>query len=1067
MRISVLGPLRVQPEVPIGGRQLRLLLTLLALEAGRVVPAAVLAERLWPDSEAGRGNALQTLVSRLRAALRESGTDRLIESHPTGYRLAVPPEAVDALEFGELAAEGRRSLAAGDAGQASRQLTRALDLWRGQPLADAAGCEYTDAVAFRLAGLRDEAVLNRIEADLVLGAGPSASAAELRTIVAADPLAERPRALLMRALYADGRQAEALACYAQTRELLAEQLGADPSPALEEVYLGILRGESQSEQSVPRPAIPAPLTSFVGRDEELTQLRKLLAAGRLVTLTGPGGVGKTRLAAEIAGRLDGPAWFVPLAPVSDPGEVPYTVLDVLGLRGPVIRVGAEPVTDPVVRLSRTLAERDDVLILDNCEHVIEAAAGLAARLLSACPGLRIMATSREPLRTDGESLVTVPPLPFPVGTDGGAEGAKSYASVRLLCDRAASVRPGFTLDAGNCAAITRVCRALDGMPLAIELAAVWLRVLSPAQLAERLDDRFALLTGGSRTALPRHQTLRAVVDWSWELLSEPERTLARRLSLFPAGATLEAAEQVCAGDGLTGADVLSTLSGVVDKSILAAVPPAADGGPDSTRYVMLETVRAYCLERLSSAGETRRYRDAFSAYYLALAERADPELRGRDQARWMRRLLAEQDNLYAALRWSVSQRDVDSAHRLVRGLGWYWMLRGQPGESRALARDVLALGPPDGSLRTVEARLICGLTMAGSSWDIESIRDDMNEVVAGFLAIVDENPAAAFHPLASFAPPILALSTHEPERAVAVFERYRQTSDPWLRAAVPFFRGMFGGFLGRIDEAELACQGALDAFRALGDAWGTAAVLIQLADFARFRGDFAAGIAALEEAEEIGGLLGAWGDLAQLGGVMAVNRMRIGDLAGARADLDRAIRLSQGQQGHMTQASIWFTLTEAELLWCQGDLAAASRQCEQVIAMIAARDSQWYAGMGAIALARQAIIALRLGDRDRCRELLANALLTSLEWVEHPPVAAVIDAIAAFVVRDDPRSAAILLGAACTVRGVFDESSLDAPGVREAARAALGEAGYDDALRVGGALSHADGIALARGFVAG
>ena len=357
--------------------------------------------------------------------------------------------------------------------------------------------------------------------------------------------------------------------------------------------------------------------------------------------------------------------------------------------------------------------------------------------------------------------------------------------------------------------------------------------------------------------------------------------------------------------------------------------------------------------------------------------------------------------------------------------------------------------------------------MAGSSWDIESIRDDMKEVVAAFLALVDENPAAAFHPLASFAPPILALSTHEPERAVAVFERYRQTADPWLRAAVPFFRGMFGGFLGRIDEAEQACKGALGAFRALGDAWGTAAVLIQLADFARFRGDFAAAIAALEEAEEIGGLLGAWGDLAQLGGVMAVNRMRIGDLAGARADLDRAIRLSQGQQGHMGQASIWFTLTEAELLWCQGDLDAASRQCEQVIGMIAALGSQWYAGMAAIALARQAIIALKLGDRNRCRELLANALRTSLEWVEHPPVAAVIDAIAAFIVCDDPRSAAILLGAACTVRGVFDESSLDAPGVREAARAALGEAGYDDALRVGSALSHADGIALARGFLAG
>jgi predicted ATPase len=1053
--------------VPIGGRQLRLLLTLLALDAGRVVPAPVLAGRLWPGAEAERGNALQTLVSRLRAALRETGTDGLIESHPTGYRLAVPPEAVDALVFAELAAEGRRALAGGDAARASRELARALDLWRGQPLADAAGCEYADAVALRLSGVHEEAVLNRLEAELTLGAAASLTG-ELKAIVEAGPLAERPRALLMRALYADGRQAEALASYAQARELLAEQLGADPSPALEEVYLRILRGESQSEQPVVRASVPATLTSFVGRDEELTQLRKLLGSGRLITLTGPGGVGKTRLAAEIAGRLDGPAWFVPLAPVSDPDEVPYTVLDVLGIRGPVIRVGAEPIADPLDRLSRTLAERDDVLILDNCEHVVEAAADLAARLLSSCPRLRIVATSREPLRTDGENLLPVPPLPFPRRGEDGNGSAESYPSVRLLCDRAGAVRPGFTLDDRNAAAIARVCRALDGMPLAIELAAVWLRVLSAEQLAERLDDRFALLTGGSRTALPRHQTLRAVVDWSWELLSEPERILARRLSLFPAGATLEAAEQVCAGDGLAAAEVLTVLSGVVDKSILAAVHASRQAtGQAGTRYVMLETVRAYCLERLSAAEETRRYRDSFSAYYLALAERADPELRGRDQVRWTRRILAEQDNLYAALRWAVSQRDADTAYRMVRALGWYWMLRGQPGDSRSLATDVLALDPPDGSLRIVEARLICGLTKAGSAWDLDAVRDVLSGAAGAFTAMVEEDPTAALHPLAAFGPPILALVSHEPDRAVAMFERYQQTSDPWLRAAVPFFRGMFGGILGRVDEAEEACRGALGVFRELGDSWGTAAVLIQLADFAKLRGDFAAGIAALEEAEALGGLLEAWDDLTQIGGLMAILRMRSGDLAGARVHLDRSISLSAAKERRMGDAAVWFGLTEAELLWCQGDLDAASRQCDEVIALLATKRTEWYAGTWAIVRARQAMIAQRLGDRDRCRELLAEALGRSLDWVEHPPLAAVIDAVAAFAAPDDPRSAAAMLGVAHTVRGAFDESSLDAPAVREAAREALGLAGFDEAYRHGSGLSSEDGIALARGFVTG
>jgi predicted ATPase len=739
---------------------------------------------------------------------------------------------------------------------------------------------------------------------------------------------------------------------------------------------------------------------------------------------------------------------------------------------------AEPPVDPLARLSRTLAERDDVLILDNCEHVIEAAAAMAALLLGSCPRLRIVATSREPLRTDGECLLPVPPLPFPrlsgaespaaqspaaqspaAGSPAaGSPAAESYASVRLLCDRAAAVRPGFTLDAGNAAAIARVCRALDGMPLAIELAAVWLRVLSVAQLAERLDDRFALLTGGSRTALPRHQTLRAVVDWSWELLSGPERALARRLSLFPAGATLEAAEQVCAGEGLAAADVLPVLSGVVDKSILSAV----DAGAGAPRYSMLETVRAYCLERLSAAGEVRRYRDAFSAYYLALAERADPELRGRDQARWMSRLLAEQDNLHAALRWSVSQRDADTAFRLVRALGWFWMLRGQPGEARAMAQDVLALTPPDRSPRIVEAWLICGLTVAGSSWDIESILPDLRGAADALGDLTVAEPTRACHPLAAFGPAVLAFHQREPDRALALFDRYAQTTDPWLRAGVPFFRGMLSGVVGgQMAEAEASCQDALENFRALGDAWGTAAVLIQLADFARLRGDFAAGIAALEEAMSLGGLIGAWGDLAAVGAVLALQRMRVGDLTGARADLDRAIRQSAGQEGAKSEASIWFGTAEVELLWCEGDLDAAMDRSEEVVAMIAAKESPWYAGSTSGLLTRQAMIKLRRGDEGGCRALLAEALRMAADWVERPAVAAVIDAVAALVVRDDPRSAATLLGAASAARGCFDEGSLDAPGARSAARDALGPAGYDEAFRRATGLGLEEGVALA------
>ncbi|MGH3162262.1 MAG: BTAD domain-containing putative transcriptional regulator, partial [Streptosporangiaceae bacterium] len=705
--IGLLGPLQVRDEtgrpVHVGGRQLRVLLTLLALNAGRVVPAGSLAGELWPDDPPGNpGNALQTLVSRLRAELRQAGAGEVIESHPAGYRLAVPPGAVDVMTFEELAAQGRRALADGDAAQAARVLRDALLAWRGQPLADAAGSDLAEATAARLTELRSSVLADRIEADLALGEGASL-VGELRVLLSADPLAERPRAQLMRALYAAGRQAEAIAAYHEGRELLADQLGVDPSAQLEQVYLGILRGGEQKADTeraeVAAQARPSasraqsPLTSFVGRDEDLPRVLKNLRAARLVTLTGPGGVGKTTLAIEASGRL-------------------------------------------------------------------------------------------------GEA---------------------------------------------NAAAVARICRALDGMPLAIELAAVWLRTLTPPQLAERLDDRFDLLTGGSRTALPQHRTLRAVVDWSWDLLSASEQVLARRLAVFPGGATLAAAEYVCAGELLPSAAVLPALSGLVDKSILG-VAEGQDGL--SPRYRMLETVRTYGLERLADADEEAAVRDAFAAYCLDLAETADPGLRMAGQGRWLRELTTEQDNLHAALRWAISRQRADTALRLVRALGWYWMLRGQPGEPEALARQVLAFEPREQTPRMAEARVICAITVAGDSWEIDTVRPALAAAVADLNRWSPDTAPA--HPIAAMGEPMLTLYDGDPERAFAVFDRYMTSEDPWVRAAVPLLRGTFGSMLGRLDWAESDCQEALTAFRALGEAWGTAAVLMQLAEFARLRGDNAA-----------------------------------------------------------------------------------------------------------------------------------------------------------------------------------------------------------------------------------
>ncbi len=475
----------------------------------------------------------------------------------------------------------------------------------------------------------------------------------------------------------------------------------------------------------------AALNSFVGRDDDASGLLKKLSEHRLVTLIGPGGVGKTRLSAEASPRLGVPAWFAELAPVTDPARVPYAVLSAVGIHERVIARQAADSGDPVDRLADALAGREALLVLDNCEHVVDVAASLAARILADCPKVTILATSREPLRITGEVLWPVAPLPVP--PEGETE-VGHFAAVRLLADRVAAVRPGFEVDAGNAAAVARLCRALDGMPLAIELAAPWLRTLTPHQLAERLDDRFALLTSGSRTALPRHQTLRAVVDWSWDLLSGSERALARRLAVFPAGATLAAAEAVAACRR-GGAPRPRRRWSASPSSPLQDGPGGADG-----RYRMLETVRAYCLERLAEAGEEPAVKDAFARYYLDLAETADPLLRTSGQVRWYHLLAAEQDNLHAALRWAIGRGDADTALRFVRALGFYWVHLGH-GEGDVLARDTLALAPPrPASLVIAEARVICALIAAGWAWDVELVREEAQRGTRGPAAPATPTP---------------------------------------------------------------------------------------------------------------------------------------------------------------------------------------------------------------------------------------------------------------------------------------------------------------------------------------
>ncbi|MFG1949196.1 BTAD domain-containing putative transcriptional regulator [Nonomuraea sp. NPDC048826] len=931
MRFVILGPTEVLGDdgtgIPVGGPRVRALLALLALEPGRVVLADRLVSGLYgQDPPEGAANALQSQVSRLRRAL---GRDR-VEFHPAGYRLAADPVDVDASRFERLAAEGRHALGAGDARKAAALLREGLELWRGAPLADA---PHAGAAAARLAELRLAAVEDRAQADLELGRHREL-VAELRRLVADHPLRERLRAQLMRALYGSGRQAEALAAYAEGRRILDEELGIEPGPELAAAHLAVLRadpslgvaasgwgaGEPRDAEPAPagKPAVPsgspgrgdgvklgvrAQLTSFVGRAEELRQVGAELAASRLVTLVGPGGAGKTRLALEVAARADGDVCLVQLAPVTGEAEVAPTVLAALGIRD---RQRPDlPRMEPVERLVAALAGRDLLLVLDNSEHVIEAVARLADTLLGSCPGLRVLATSREALGITGEVLVPVAPLRLP---PPDAPDPLSYPAVRLFADRAAAVRPSFSVTPDNAEQANRICHAMDGLPLAIELAAARLRTLSVAEVAARLDDRFRLLAHGSRTALPRHQTLRAVVAWSWDLLDEDEQRMAGRLTVFAGGATAEAAERVC---GLPE----ELLFSLAEKSLVEAV----DG-----RYRMLETIRAFCAERLEEAGETEAVREAHAAYYLDLATAADGRLRGAEQLEWLARLDAESDELTAAVRWSTESGRLGTALRLVGRCACYWWMRGHRTISAALGAELLDRvgdAAPEG-LEEEYAMCVLVAAWAGVSDDrmverLERLRPSLP---------VDYLPTRL-----EFLTLLLAMFTGPPEETSTALELRRLaatvTMSPWSAALSDCGYGFMMQIEGRLDAARAEFERSLAAFRGLGERWGTMLALSGLADLATEEGDHATALARADEALQVARELGAPSDVAESLCRRADALTRTGELDAARAAYESAADLS-GRVGSPEMLA-WAHCGLGEVALASGDPAGARAWLEQ------------------------------------------------------------------------------------------------------------------------------------------
>jgi predicted ATPase/DNA-binding SARP family transcriptional activator len=1076
VRIAVLGPLAMWATdgspLDVRGVRLRGLLARLALSAGRPVGVETLVDGLW-GSEAPSANALQSLVSRLRAGLPATESSISVQSGPAGYTLTISPESVDALQFEELVRRGRR-LVTSDPSQARTLLTQAERLWRGDALTDLRDLPFAAVEADRLTELKLGASEDLAEAAVASGHAREVTA-ELERLTAAHPLRERLHELLIRALYADGRQAEALAAYERVRTTLAEELGADPGTRLRDLHGSVLRGDTIDPvatadvvPAVPQPAprnnLRAPMTSFVGRAEDMAELARLLSNGtRLVTMVGPGGAGKTRLATETGRSLveqtcDG-IWFVELAPLGDASDVAPAMLTALGASEYVdnLQTTLAPKNLPTrraatERLVEVIADRRVLLVLDNCEHLVQEVANLVDSLLAACPRLRVLTTSREPLSIPGEHLHQVGPLGLPPvdSTDDG------YPSVQLFVDRARAVRPDFAITDNNREAIAEICRRLDGMPLAIELAAARLRALTPQQIVERLTDRFRLLTSGSRTALPRHQTLRAVVEWSWELLDPDEQAVARRLSLFSGGATLEAAEHVCRGPGLPPEAVLGVLASLVDKSLVEA---AADDR--SVRYRMLETVKAYGAEQLAESGESDQVRQAHTAYFRHLLQQASPKLRTGEQLQWIARLDADNENLLDALRTSVDLGDAGTALELVSVLGEYWNMRGRPAEAVSWFEAALAVEGPARPLDRAYTLMMYSLGTLSNGEDPSASFTRAIRGLASVRLLSRQRQEVAESGVGRFTNAIWAAVRRDKAGCFRELDEARHHDDAWTRNMAVMMTAMFRENEGEVEQMAADLTVALDGFRAIGDRWGTSLALRGLASYQGNSGDHEGALESLSEALLLIAELGTVEGVSQLLAQSALSKADLGDHEGAREDLYKSLQLAEetGSRGGQGIALIGLSVVTRR----EGLLDEALELADRSYAMLDLKAERVAPHGRAMVLSQLSRVQVARGDQEKARDYSRQAVELALSTEDMPLASGIVDAMADV----DPLTggeeiAARVLGLAAAMRGMRTVPDCDVRRSVERLREALGDERYEAAYGAGAALTRDDAMAELR-----
>ncbi|MFD9986173.1 BTAD domain-containing putative transcriptional regulator [Streptomyces massasporeus] len=1070
MRYRILGVTTAEDEhgsvVPIGGPRLRALLTALALRPSRVTTPQTLIDEVWPEEPPQDAPAaLQALVGRLRRAL---GKDA-VTSETGGYRLAASRDDIDLFVFERLVQQGTDALTGNDPALAEQHLDAALALWHGPALADLPD----RSAATRPEAMRLEATRARAEARLRLSRGPDV-VPELRELTAVHPYDEPLHALLIRALRDTGRDADALAAYETARRALAEGLGTDPGPQLRALHAGLLDPAPSEERPPPAPpererirpgAIRPRLTSFVGREPEIDAIRSEMHRARLVTLTGPGGSGKTRLAEEAAAGLP-QAWLAELAPLDRPEAVPGAVVSALGLRETVLLTSEHTAMqdDPVGLLVEFCAPRSLVLILDNCEHVIGAAAHLAETLLTRCPGLTILATSREPLGVPGELVRPVEPL-------------RPDHARRLFAERAAAVRPDADAVLRDERAVAEICRRLDGLPLAIELAAARLRLLTPRQIADRLDDRFRLLTSGSRTVLPRQQTLRAVVDWSWDLLDDAERTMLREVSVFAGGWDLEAAEAVCSGPA---AELIGAL---VDKSLVVASPGADDSG---MRYRLLETIHEYAAERAADAPRLRTEAEVrHRAWARALAERADPLLRSAGQLPWISRLETELDNIRAALDRALTAGDEEAAAALVVAMGWFWWLRNYRHEGMEWLERTLRLGvtldaavpeppghiehfltAPDGEtghpLRTLrmDVRMLHLFFMTEAD-SMETFVAEQQPYMERVWAHFEEGgPRAASIP--GLVCPILStfLGDQSEVRTVldAAVANCRVYGGDWELSVALMFRAHTvvdgpGGLEGVDDDlAELRILS-----RRAGDRWLRAQVCSAVGEAAMARSRFEAAKGEYEEALRLAYEVGAYAESPFLIARLAEIAYRAGDRAAATASLDEAT--AAAERYGVRDSKAYVLLMRTQMAFEDGHIDRARAWCDEARANTAPGTPP--PQFVVMLLLLDAMITARESGPRSALPKLTGALREAVEKRCSDVIrATVVDGAAGLLAElgDFPR-AARLLGTAEHLRAGRPRSLPERAPVERAeaaARAALGDARCETEHARGAALTADD-----------